>query len=56
MSACHSTSAQTLLQSFCVGILEEEEPDEDKEKDSCNASIPLASAAAIERYYFETHC
>lgn len=50
MSACHSTSAQTLLQSFCVGTLEEEEPDEDKEKDSCNASVPLASAAAIESF------
>lgn len=50
--ACHSTSAQALLQTFCVGTLEHEEFDEDKQKETCNISVPLSSAAAIERYFF----
>lgn len=49
VGACHSTSAQTLLHSFCVGTLEQEELEEDQEKDSGCGAIPLSSAAAIER-------
>jgi hypothetical protein len=51
MGACHSASAQALLQTFCVGTLEKEELDEDKQKENCNVSVPLSSAAAIERYF-----
>ena len=53
MGACHSTSAQALLQTFCVGTLEQEELDEDKHKETCNVSVPLSSAAAIERFSFQ---
>ena len=48
--ACHSASAQALLQTFCVGTLEQEELDEEKQKETCNVSVPLSSAAAIERF------
>ncbi len=41
LGACHySTSAQTLLQSFCVGTLEQDET-ERKGKDFCGA-MPLS--------------
>jgi hypothetical protein len=55
MGACHSASAQALLQTFCVGTLEQEELDEDKQKEICNVSVTLSSAAAIERYFFKFH-
>lgn len=47
--ACHSISAQNLLQTFCVGKLEPDEQEEHKETDNCG-TFSVSSAAAIERY------